>query len=95
MRINARLDDESQQQIDYLTRATGQSVSHVVRESVARFYQAVRAEQGGLRHFAKAIAAGDSGSADSASDYKQPLADSLAAKHGLSQAAPAKPSPGP
>ena len=83
MRINARLDDEAQTQIDYLTQATGQSVSHVVRESVARYYNAVRAEQGGLRHFAKAIGAGHSGQGDLASNYKQHLAESLAGKHGL------------
>ena len=85
MRINARLDEEAQQQIDYLTAATGQSVSHVVRESVARYYQAVRAEQGGLRHFAQAIGAGDSGRTDTATRYKELLTESLAAKHGLGQ----------
>jgi Arc/MetJ-type ribon-helix-helix transcriptional regulator len=84
MRINARLDDEAQQQIDYLVQTTGQSVSHVVRESVARYYQSVRSEQGaGLRHFAKAIGAGDSGRSDTASRYKELLTESLAEKHGL------------
>ena len=82
MRINARLDDDAQQQINYLTQATGQSVSHVVREAVARYHREV-ASQGGLRHFAKLIGQGDSGRSDGATNYKQILADGWAAKHGL------------
>ena len=34
MRVNARLDDESREQIEYLTAATCMGVSHVLRESV-------------------------------------------------------------
>ena len=86
MRINARLDDLSQQQLDYLAQATGQSVSHVVRESVARYYAEVRAERVGLSHFAKVIGQGDSGRGDLASNYKQLLGESLAAKHGSGRA---------
>ena len=83
MRINARLDDDAQQQINYLTQTTGQSVSHVVREAVARYYTQTRARQGGLQHFAKLIGQGDSGRTDVASNYKQLLTETLAAKHGL------------
>ena len=91
MRINARLDDKAQQQIDHLTSMTGQSVSQVVRESVVRCYRAVRGDQGGLRHFAQAIGAGDSGRSDTATRCKELLAESLAAKHGLTPDLP----PGP
>ena len=83
MRINARLNDESQAQIDYLTQTTGQSVSNVVREALARYHRDVRASQGGLRHFAKLIGQGDSGRTDLATDYKQLILESTAAKHGL------------
>ena len=83
MRVNARLDDEAQSQINYLTQATGQSVSHVVREALARYHREVRASQGGLRHFAQLIGQGDSGRSDLATNSKQLIADSLAAKHGL------------
>ena len=83
MRVNARLDDEAQSQINYLTQSTGQSVSHVVREALARYHREVRASQGGLRHFAQLIGQGDSGRSDLATNYKQLIADSLAAKHGL------------
>ncbi len=82
-RINARLDGEAQAQLDYLVRSTGQSVSHVVREAVARYHAQVKAQQGGLRHFAQAIGRGDSGRSDIATRYKELLAESLARKHGL------------
>ena len=83
MRVNARLDEATQQQLEYITQATGQSVSHVVRESLARYYAAVRAEHVGLRHFAKVIGQGDSGRTDLATNYKQIITEALAAKHGL------------
>lgn len=83
MRVNARLDDESQQQIDYLVSHTGQSVSHVLRESVARYYAEVRARKQGLRRFATVIGTGDSGRSDVATHYKEHLLEILEAKHGL------------
>lgn len=84
MRVNARLDEESQQQIEYLVAATGSSVSQVVRESVARYYRDVRAQQGGMRHFAKLIGKGDSGRSDIAGNYKQEVAQILDEKYRLS-----------
>jgi len=83
MRVNARLDDESQQQIDYLVSHTGQSVSSVLRESVARYYAEVRASRGGLKHMAAMIGKGNSGRSDVASNYKAHVAEAIEAKHGL------------
>jgi len=84
MRINARFDDQAEQQITWLTEATGQSVSHVVREAVALYYRQVRAEQRRLpTRLLASVGAADSGQADAASDYKRLLAESLAAEHGL------------
>lgn len=85
MRINARLDDQAQQQIDYLTQVTGQSVSHVVREAVARYYQQTRAQQGGPRRLLALVGQGDSGRSDVASNVKREVADALASKHGLAR----------
>jgi hypothetical protein len=81
MRVNARLDDESAEQIDYLTRATGLGVSHVLRESVALFYRQVRAQRAGLAHFGALVGKGDSGRSDIASDVKRHLGEGLDAKH--------------
>ncbi len=83
MRINARLDDEAQTQINYLTQATGQSVSHVVREAVARYYLQTRAQQGGPRRLLAMVGQGDSGRSDVASNVKQQFYEGLVAKHGL------------
>ncbi len=81
MRVNARLDEESQQQLDYLTQATGQSVSHVVREAVAQYYTQVRARRGGMRNFFALIGKGDSGRSDVASNVKREIGAILEEKH--------------
>ena len=81
MRVNARLDEESQQQVDYLTRATGKPVSHVLRESVALYYRQVRSQRVGIKHLGALIAKGASGRADVASDAKTHLTDAIGAKH--------------
>ena len=85
MRINARLDDEAQQQINYLTQATGASVSQVVREAVARYYSPTRAQQGGPRRLLAMIGQGDSGRSDVASNVKREFYDALVDKHGLAR----------
>lgn len=81
MRVNARIDDESQQQIDYLTAATGKAVSHVLRESVSFYYQHVRAQRAGMKSLFALIGKGDSGREDIASDVKRALGEGLDAKH--------------
>ena len=84
MRINARLDEDAQTQITYLTQTTGQSVSQVVREAVARYYTQTRAQQGGPRRLLAMIGQGDSGRDDVASDVKRNVDEALTEKHGLS-----------
>ena len=81
MRVNARLDDEAAKQIDYLTRATGAGVSHVLRESVALYYAQVRAQRAGIAHLGALIGNGDSGRSDIASNWKSHLAESLDQKY--------------
>ena len=79
MRVNARLDEATQQQLDYITQATGQSVSHVVRESVAQYYAQVRRQRGPSRLLAMA-GKGDSGRSDVASTVKAQLSQILQTK---------------
>ena len=81
MRINARLDEEAAEQITYLTRATGQDVSHVVRDSIACYHAQVKAQQGGPRRLVSLIGKGDSGRSDIAGNLKQHLGESLDTKH--------------
>ena len=83
MRLNARLDEEVGQQVEYLTAATGHTVSQVVREAIARYSRDLKAKPKGLRHFAQAIGQGRSGRSDIASNYKQLLGESLDAKYGV------------
>ena len=82
MRVNARLDEATQQQLQYITLATGQSVSHVVRESVAQYYAQVRRQRGPSRLLAMA-GKGDSGRSDVASTVKAQLSQILESKLGL------------
>lgn len=87
MRVNARLDEVTQQQLDYLTQVTGQSVSHVVRESVAQYYAQVRRQRAPSRFLAMA-GKGDSGRSDVASHVKAHLTEILEGKLGLGPLAP-------
>ena len=88
MRVNARLDDEAREQIEYLTAATGMGVSQVLRESVALYYRQARASAGGAKHLLALAGKGSSGRSDIASDVKCYLTEGWAAKHGLPPAAP-------
>jgi Ribbon-helix-helix protein, copG family len=83
MRINARLDEASQKQLEYLAQATGQSVSQVVRESLARYHAEVTARHRPPMKFLAMVGQGSSGRTDLATNYKQVIAESMAAKHGL------------
>ena len=83
MRVNARLDEESREQIEYLTAATGMGVSQVLRESVALYYRQARASASGAKHLLALAGKGRSGRSDVASDVKRHLADALSTKHGV------------
>ena len=87
MRVNARLDEESREQIEYLTAATGMGVSQVLRESVALYYRQARAGATGARHLLALAGKGHSGRGDVASDVKRHLTDALSAKHRVPPAA--------
>lgn len=82
MRVNARFVGVSERQIEFLTKATGQSVSDVLRASIEHYYDEVRAQAPGLRHFGRHIGAYRSGQADTSTRYKDLLTEDLSAKHG-------------
>jgi hypothetical protein len=83
MRINARLDEETQAQLEYITLTTGNSTSHVVRESVAQYYLHVRAQQRPRMRFLDMVS--HSGRTDVASNFKahvsQIMEEKLARSH--------------
>jgi hypothetical protein len=81
MRVNARFEGEAEQQLNYLAEATGLSVSEVLRTSVQHHYDQMRAQRGGLAHFAAFVGKGRSGRGDVAGSYKARLAEGRGAKH--------------
>ena len=87
MRVNARLDAEAQEQIKYLTETTGQGISLVVREAVAHYYVHVResARQKVPKRLLAMVGKGRSrdGRTDVATNYKEVIAESIAAKYKL------------
>jgi len=82
-RLNARLEPELERKLAYLRQRTGLATSDVVRASIERFYEAMRA--GGQQ--ARAILeesgfiASGSGPADLSERYKEALTESLSKKH--------------
>jgi hypothetical protein len=82
MRVNARLDDESQRQLEYLLEATGSGVSGVLKASLAHYYSAVRADRGPqLTRLLAFTAKPGSGRSDVSVRVKELLTDSTAAKN--------------
>ena len=90
MRVNARLDDNTQEQLNYLTTATGQTVSHVVRESVAQYYVQVRGAAAKPKAFLALVGKGHGGRSDVASNVKRELSEALAAKLAAQRGLPRK-----
>ncbi len=82
MRVNARFVGVAERQVEYLTKATGQSVSEVLRTSIEHYYQELRAQTPGLRHFGRHIGAYRSGQTDTSDRYKDILTQELVDKHG-------------
>ncbi len=95
MRVNARFDETTQEQLEYLTQVTGQSVSHVVRESVAAYYAQLRRQQAPSRLLAMAGAwkSGDSGHTDTSSNVKAVVLEALKRKYPQHFGGPAAPAP--
>jgi len=82
MRVNARLDDESQRQLEYLLEATGSGVSDVLKASLAHYYSAMRADRAPrLTHLLAVTAKSGSGRSDVSVRAKELLTDSTAAKN--------------
>ena len=88
MRVNARLDAESQRQLEYLLEATGDGVSDVLKASLAHYYSTVRANQAPrLAHLCGYIGKHGSGHSDVSVRAKDLLTDAIAAKTSVRRAA--------
>jgi len=82
MRINARLDEATEQQLEYLTQTTGQSVSHLVRESVAQYYVQVKGQRQPSRLLALALSGQwRSGHSDTSTNIPSVVLEALKVKY--------------
>lgn len=82
MRVNARLDEATSQELRQLLKETGMSVTEVIRESIHRLYLQESVEtRTPAESFADLIGCIE-GPADLSGNYKAVLRDSLLAKHG-------------
>jgi hypothetical protein len=82
MRVNARLDGESQRQLEYLMESTRSSVSDVMKASLAHYYSAVRANRAPqLTRLLASVSKSGSGRSDVSVRVKELLTDSTAAKN--------------
>jgi hypothetical protein len=82
-RLNARLEPELERKLAYLRKRTGLATSDVVRASIERYYESVRASGSDARAILEAsgfIASG-AGPADLSDRYKEHLSESLDKKH--------------
>jgi hypothetical protein len=90
-RINARVDGATQERLNELMLSTGQSISHVVREAIAVYHAQVRKAPTQPKRLLAMVGKYRSGHGDSASRYKQIVAEAIEHKHGHTQrAAPKK-----
>jgi len=86
VRVNARLDPETQQQLEYLLDATGAGISDVLKASLGHYYAHVRAAHPPrLTHLSSFIGRQGSGRADVSTRTRELLGESLADKVGTAR----------
>lgn len=92
MRITARLETGSAQQLEYLVTRLGASTSEVLRKGIDALYkQHAKPEQPALQFFSKHIGKFDLGDANLSVNHKQAYAEALDKKFPLNSAKPSTP----
>jgi predicted DNA-binding protein len=86
-RVNARIDDATQERLNELILTTGQSVSHVVREAIAVYHVQMQKQRPLPRRLLAMAGTGRSqdGRSDVSVNYKRLYTEALEEKHALSQ----------
>lgn len=82
VRVNARLDARRAEKLDELARATGASVSDVIRDAIDYYHAAHPSGSERGRAALRKLVGISSGPRDLSSNYKDRLSRSLAEKHG-------------
>jgi hypothetical protein len=76
--VNARLDPESQRQLEFLLETTGVGISDVLKASIAHYHAAVRSGHAPrLRHLTAAIGRHGSGRSDISARTHELLSEAL------------------
>jgi hypothetical protein len=92
MRVNARFDGEYEQQMEFLSEATGLGVSEVLKASVSHYYHVVKnSSPSKLPNLSRYIGKQGSGRVDIAATAKDILSEVIATKHSLKRSARVKP----
>ncbi len=87
MRITARLEPNTAQQLEYLVTRLGASTSEVLRSGIDALYkQHAKPDEPVLKYFSKHIGAYDLGDANLSVNYKQAYAEALDKKYPLNPA---------
>ena len=87
MRINARLDEQSEQNLEYIKQATGESVTQIIKDLLDKRAKELKQNSKAGSKF-KALLESDfvgcaEGSEDLSVNYKDYLYQGLKEKHGL------------
>lgn len=92
MRITARLEPNTAQQLEYLVARLGASTSEVLRSGIDALYkQHAKPDEPVLKYFSKHIGKYDLGDANLSVNYKQAYAEALNKKFPLNSAKPSTP----
>jgi hypothetical protein len=81
-RVNARLDAQHAGKLEELARASGGSVSDVIRDAIDHYHAVKSGSLPGGRKALEKLVGFAEGPADLSSRYKSALTESLSRKHG-------------
>ena len=84
-RVNARIDEATQERLNELILSTGQSVSHVVREAIAVYHVQMRKGRPLPTSLLSMVGKYESGHTDSATNYKAIVAQAIEEKYARTQ----------
>jgi Ribbon-helix-helix protein, copG family len=79
-RVNARIDEATQERLNELILTTGQSVSHVVREAIAVYHVQMQKQRPLPKRLLAMVGKYESGHTDSATNYKAIVAEAIEEK---------------
>jgi hypothetical protein len=84
MRVNARLDSQTEQQLRFVVEETGMGVSDTLKAAIASYYEKLRADKAPqLNHLRRFMVSHGSGRNDVASRTRELYAEAVSEKLGV------------